>query len=88
MDYYIKEDKTFNSISGIKHAKIELTFSDNTKLIYHVPTDNGTLLIKGSDILDNSNARFQRAAYIYERAILELPFPAGDKGPGYTVEKI
>lgn len=88
MDYYIEEDKTFNSISGIKHAKIELTFSDDTKMIYHVPTDNGTLLIKGSDILDNSNARFQRAVRIYEKTILELPFLADDKGPSYTVEKI
>lgn len=88
MDYYIEEDKTFNSIAGIKHAKIELTFFDDTKIIYHVPTDNGTLSIKGSDILDNSNARFQRVVRIYERAILELPFLVGDKGPSYTVEKI
>ena len=88
MDYYIEEDKTFNLISGIKHAKIELTFSDNTKMIYHVPTDNGMLSIKGSDVVENSTAPFQRQMRIYERAILELPFPAGDKGPSYTVEKI
>ena len=88
MDYYIEEDKTFNSITGIKHAKIELTFFDDTKMIYHVPTDNGTLSIKGSDIVENSTAPFQRQMRIYERAILDLPFIVGDKGPSYTVEKI
>ena len=87
MDYYIEEDKTFNSINGIKHAKIELTFSDGTKMIYHMPTDNGTLLIKGSDVIENNPALFQRQMRIYERAILDLPFIVGE-GPVYTVEKI
>ena len=88
MNYYVEEDKIFNSISGIKHAKIELTFCDDTKLIYHVPTDNGVLSIKGSNVIENSTAPFQRQMRIYERAILDLPFIVGDKESSYTVEKI
>ena len=55
MNYYIEEDKTFSTTSGITNAKIELTFSDGTKMMYHVPTDGGTLIIKGSDIIENND---------------------------------
>lgn len=88
MDYYIEEDKIFSTSSGITNAKIELTFSDDTKMIYHIPTDGGTLTIKGSDIIEEINARFKTHIRVYERAILDLPFAYNEKGNIYTVEKI
>ena len=88
MNYYIEEDKTFSTTSGITNAKIELTFSDGTKMMYHVPTDGGTLIIKGSDIIENNDTRFKKQIRVYERAILNLPFVYGEKGNIYTMEKI
>ena len=88
MNYYIEEDKTFSTTSGITNAKIELTFSDGTKMMYHVPTDNGTLTIKGSDIIDENSSRFKKQIRVYERAILNLPFVYNEKGNIYTMEKI
>ena len=88
MNYYIEEDKTFSTTSGITNAKIELTFSDGTKMMYHVPTDGGTLIIKGSDIIENNDTRFKKQIRVYERAILNLPFVYNEKGNIYTMEKI
>ena len=88
MNYYIEEDKTFSTTSGITNAKIELTFLDGTKMMYHVPTDDGTLIIKGSDIIEENNTRFKKQIRIYERAILNLPFVYNEKGNIYTMEKI
>ena len=88
MDCYIEEDKIFSTISDITNAKIELTLSDDTKMIYHIPTDGGTLTIKGSDIIEENNPRFKKQIRIYERAILNLPFVESEKGNIYTVEKI
>ena len=88
MNYYIEEDKTFSTTSGITNAKIELTFSDGTKMMYHVPTDGGTLIIKGSDIIENNGTRFKKQIRVYERAILNLPFVYSEKGNIYTMEKI
>lgn len=88
MNYYIEEDKTFSTTSGITNAKIELTFSDGTKMMYHVPTDGGTLIIKGSDIIENNDTRFKKQIRVYERAILNLPFVYSEKGNIYTMEKI
>lgn len=88
MDYYIEEDKIFSTASGITNAKIELTFSDGTKIMYHVPTDGGTLTIKGSDIVEEINGRFKKQIRVYEKAILNLPFVYNEKGNIYTMEKI
>ena len=88
MNYYIEEDKTFSTTSDITNAKIELTFSDGTKMMYHVPTDGGTLTIKGSDIVEEINPRFKKQIRVYEKAILNLPFVYSEKGNIYTVEKI
>lgn len=88
MDYYIEEDKIFSITSGITNAKIELTFSDGTKIMYHIPTDGGTLTIKGSDIIEEIGASLKKQIRIYERAILNLPFVYNEKGRIYTVEKI
>ena len=88
MNYYIEEDKTFSTTSGITNAKNELTFSDGTKMMYHVPTDGGTLIIKGSDIIENNDTRFKKQIRVYERAILNLPFVYSEKGNIYTMEKI
>ena len=88
MGYYIEEDKTFSTTSGITNAKIELTFSDGTKMIYHIPTDGGILTIQGSDVIEENNTRFKKQIRIYERAILSLPFVESEKGNIYTVEKI
>ena len=88
MNYYIEEDKTFSTTSGITNAKIELTFSDGTKMMYNVPTDGGTLIIKGSDIIENNDTRFKKQIRVYERAILNLPFVYSEKGNIYTMEKI
>ena len=88
MNYYIEEDKTFSTTSGITNAKIELTFSDGTNMMYHVPTDGGTLIIKGSDIIENNDTRFKKQIRVYERAILNLPFVYSEKGNIYTMEKI
>lgn len=88
MDYYIEEDKTFNTISGITNAKIELTFSDGTKIMYYIPTDGGTLTIKGSDIIEETGALFKKQIRVYEKAILNLPFVYNEKGNIYTMEKI
>ena len=88
MNYYIEEDKTFSTTSDITNAKIELTFSDGTKMMYHIPTDGGTLTIKGSDIIENNGTRFKKQIRVYERAILNLPFVYNEKGNIYTVEKI
>ena len=88
MNYYIEEDKTFSTSSGITNAEIELTFSDGTKMLYHIPTDNGFLTIKGSDIVEEINPRFKKQIRVYERAILNLPFVYSEKGNIYTMEKI
>lgn len=88
MNYYVEEDKIFSTSSGIINAKIELTFSDNTKIIYHIPTDCGTLTIKGSDIIEENNTLLKKQIRVYERAILNLPFVYDKKGTIYTMEKI
>ncbi len=88
MNYYIEEDKIFSTFADITNAKIELTFSDGTKMLYHIPTDNGTLTIQGSDIIEEINPRLKKQIRVYERAILNLPFVYNEKGNIYTVEKI
>ena len=88
MGYYIEEDKIFSTISDITNAKIELTLSDGTKMIYHIPTDGGTLTIQGNNIIEENNTRFKKQIRIYERAILSLPFVESEKGNIYTMEKI